>query len=94
MNLEYDSEESFAAFNDPNPPSTLAYSTEFFGELVDYEVFSGKIGHEMLDTKDVVVWSLEELGYTNDAPIVYADGRINNQAHPPDYYAYSPLAGT
>jgi len=93
MNLEYDSEESFAVFNNPNLPSTLAYSTEFFGELVDYEVFSGKIGHEMLDTKDVVVWSLEELGYTNDAPIVYADGRINNQAHPPDYYAYSsPLA--
>ena len=92
MNLEYDSEESFAVFNNPNLPSTLAYSTEFFGELVDYEVFSGKIGHEMLDTKDVVVWSLEGLGYTNDAPIVYADGRINDQAHPPDYYAYSPLA--
>lgn len=92
MNLEYDLEESFAAFNNPNLPSTLAYSTEFFGELVDYEVLSGKIGHEMLDTKDVVVWSLEGLGYTNDAPIVYADGRINDQAHPPDYYAYSPLA--
>ncbi|KAH8627405.1 hypothetical protein IG631_17173 [Alternaria alternata] len=43
----------------------------------------------MPDTKDVVVWSLEELGYTNDAPIVYTDGRINDQAHPPDYYAYS-----
>lgn len=93
MNLEYDSEESFAVFNNPNLSSTLAYSTEFFGELVDYQVFSEKIGHEMLDTKDVVVCSLEGLGYTNDAPIVYADGRINDQAHPPDYYAYSsPLA--
>ncbi|KAB2103702.1 hypothetical protein AG0111_0g8527 [Alternaria gaisen] len=93
MNLEYDSEESFAAFNNPDLPSTLAYSTEFFGELVDYDIFSGKIGHKMFDTKDVVVWSLEGLGYTNDAPIVYADGRMNDQAHPPDYDAYSsPLA--
>ncbi|CAN9455651.1 unnamed protein product [Alternaria sp. RS040] len=91
MNLEYDSEESFATFDSPNLPSTLAYSTDFFGELVDYKVFPRKIGHEMLDTKDVVVWSLEGLGYTNDAPIVYADGRINDQTHPPDYYAYSPL---
>ncbi|KAE8847392.1 hypothetical protein HRS9122_04299 [Pyrenophora teres f. teres] len=46
------------------------------------------IGYEMAHT-ELAPWTLEELGYTYDAPHVCPNGRMNNQSHSPDYYAYS-----
>ncbi|KAL7775152.1 hypothetical protein CFE70_006070 [Pyrenophora teres f. teres 0-1] len=46
------------------------------------------IGYEMAHT-ELAPWTLEELGYTYDAPHVCPNGRMDNQSHSPDYYAYS-----
>jgi hypothetical protein len=85
MDFEWDPEEKPATFDDPNLPSTAAYGPEFFGALVGYELFEADM---------VAPWSLQELGYTNDALHFHPDGRVDSQQHPPDYYAYSPHTDT
>ncbi|KAI4910951.1 hypothetical protein J4E90_007208 [Alternaria incomplexa] len=85
MDFEYDPIEPPARFDDPSLPSCTAYGPDLYGELV---------GYEMLEAEVVASWSMEELGYTNDAQHVHTDGRIEGQQHPPDYYADSSYTDT
>ncbi|KAI4712402.1 hypothetical protein J4E89_002669 [Alternaria sp. Ai002NY15] len=85
MDFEYNPDGLPARFDDPNLPSCTAYGPDLFGELV---------GYEMLEADVVAPWSLGELGYTNNAQHVHADGRIESQQRLPDYYAYSPHMDT
>ncbi|KNG51708.1 hypothetical protein TW65_011045 [Stemphylium lycopersici] len=56
----------------------------YFDELTDYDMFES----------NPASWNLEELGYAYDAPNFHPDGRIEGGLHPPEYYAYSPHAGS
>ncbi|KAJ4372955.1 hypothetical protein N0V83_003246 [Neocucurbitaria cava] len=72
-----------ADFDDPELPSSV-YGGELFGEL---------FGDDM-PRLQVPLWTLEEVGYTYDAPMVHSDGRIEGGLHSPNYYAYSPDPGS
>ncbi|CAO2650169.1 Nn.00g014610.m01.CDS01 [Neocucurbitaria sp. VM-36] len=65
--------------SNPQLPSSV-YEGELSGEL---------FGDDMPPLQ-VPLWTLEEIGYTYDAPRVHPDGQLEGGLHSPDYYTYSP----
>ncbi|KAF1849003.1 uncharacterized protein K460DRAFT_428436 [Cucurbitaria berberidis CBS 394.84] len=54
------------------------------------EMFATPPDSEMSPWQHIPMWTLDEVGYTYDAPHVQPDGRMEGGLHSPTYYAYSP----
>ncbi|KAF1836499.1 hypothetical protein BDW02DRAFT_615241 [Decorospora gaudefroyi] len=83
--------------NPDEPPGDRNYSALLSATLDSRVLFWGYFGDELLGSimaQTIATWTIDEFGYTCDAPHVHVDGRMEGALHPPAYYAYPSPTGS